>query len=376
MSQEDEKREFYLAFLRSKEQELLAKLKLPHVKTQRKKFFSEQGTFFYQFIYVRRNGRLFSPLREYLGLGPFQNMSNDFRAKLVMKATRTSYQKCAEDILDSFNVTLCKKTIQRYVVQVHFPRVAEKPLPRQKIFLCDSTKVRNGHKGHHNVTAAVSLDAETNSASLAARGVNQPLDQLLSSVDMDHYDAFVGDGDMAFRPVYAKGIPFHLCHQHATRDLSFFIWQEKMGKEERKEYKNRFEALLYSLQNSTNKYWADHDSKRLSCRIDITRDGIGKLAEDLEKAGMAEAPRFLREHREHLLTASILALKGIRVPFTTNYIEKVMQEIGVRTKKKGMNWGEQGLSAIMGLTLSRFFAPPERRCYKLALCSDMQVSGT
>ena len=69
------------------------------------------------------------------------------------------------------------------------------------------------------------------------------------------------------------------------------------------------------------------------------------------------------------------AVQGIKVPFTTNYIEKVMQEIGVRTKKKGMNWGERGLSAMMRLTLSRFFTPQKDRNYKLALCSNMQVIG-
>ena len=53
-----------------------------------------------------------------------------------------------------------------------------------------------------------------------------------------------------------------------------------------------------------------------------------------------------------------------------------MQELGVRTKKKGMNWSEKGLAAITHLTLARYFAPQKRRNYKLALCSNMQVVGT
>lgn len=376
MNPENERREIYLAYLRSKERELLAKLGLKHIKTQMKKFSSEYGTFFYRFTYVRnRRGRLFSPLREYLGLGRYMMMTKDFKAKLVMKTTRTSFQKCAEDIMDSFNVSLNKKTIQRYVSQLHFKRIVEKPLPRQNILLCDSTKVRNGHKGHHSVTAMVSLDAETNSASLAASGVNQPLENLSNGLNLAHYAAFVGDGDLAFRPLYANGLPYHLCHEHGSRDLRFYLWQEKMDKEKREKYVEWFKSYLYPLQKSTAKYWLDHDPERLTARIEKTRMGIQNIAEELEKAGMVEGPRYLRAHQEHLLTAALLALQGIHVPFTTNYIEKVMQEIGVRTKKKGMNWSEHGLDAMMRLTLIRFFTPQKRRNYKLALCSNMQVVG-
>ena len=377
MNPEEDVREFYLAYLRSKEQELLGKLARKHVKTQKKIFHSEHGTFKYNFIYVKNGqGKLFSPLREYLGIGKFMNMSPEFKAKIVMKSTRASYQKCAEDTLDSFNVSRSKKTIQRYVVASNFPRVVEKPLPRQKILLCDSTKARNWHLGHHNMTALVSLDAETNYTSLAASGVNVSIPSLISNLDLSHYAAFVGDGDLAFRPIYANGLPFHLCHLHAIRDTAFYLWDEGMPKEKRKQYVKCFESILYALQGSTMKYWQDYDDKRLTARIDKTRVAIANIALELEKEGMTDAPRYLREHQEHLLTASLLAMKGIRVPFTTNHIEKVMQELGVRTKKKGMNWSEKGLAAITHLTLARYFAPQKRRNYKLALCSNMQVVGT
>ena len=377
MSQDDEKQQVYLSYLCSKEQALLAPLGLPHAKTQKKRFSSEFGTLEYMFIYIKnKQGRLFSPLREHLGLGLYMSMSADFRAKLVMKCSRTSYQKAVEDTQDSFGVKLSKKTLFRYVAASNPANLCTKPKKGQNILLCDSTKVRQMHEGHHSVTAVVSLNASTNSSSLAAYGVNQPLESMTKNLNLTKYDAFVGDGDLAFRPLYAEGkLPFHLCHQHGIRDLSFYLWQEKMDKENRKRYDAWLKAHLYALQKSTAKYWDDHDKERLTARIEKTRMGIQNIADDLEKVGSIEGPRYLRVHQEHLLTAAILALQGIKVPFTTNYIEKVMQEIGVRTKKKGMNWGERGLSAMMRLTLSRFFTPQKDRNYKLALCSNMQVIG-
>ena len=376
MSQDDEKQEVYLSYLCSKEQSLLANLG-PHAKTQKKRFSSEFGTLDYMFIYVRnKQGKLFSPLRDYLGLGPYMSMTAEFRAKLVMKCSRTSYQKAVEDTQDSFGVKVSKKTLFRYVAASSPANLCSKPKKGQNILLCDSTKVRQMREGHHSATAMVSLNAESKSASLAACGVNKPLEALTSGLDLAKYDAFVGDGDLAFRPLYADGkLPFHLCHQHGIHDLSFYLWQEKMDKENRKRYDKWLKAHLYALQKSTAKYWLDHDKERLTARIEKTRMGLQNIAEELEKTGSIEGPRYLRVHQEHLLTAAILALQGIHVPFTTNYIEKVMQEIGVRTKKKSMNWGERGLSAMMRLTLSRFFTPQKERNYKLALCSNMQVIG-
>src|SRR3989338_10893580 len=79
---------------------------------------------------------------------------------------------------------------------------------------------------------------------------------------------------------------------------------------------------------------------RLASRIRKTKMDVKELADLLIVKGFVEAGEFLQRHISHLTTASELPPAGLKVPFTTNGMERLMQEIGKRTKKKGMYWSE------------------------------------
>jgi hypothetical protein len=357
---------WYITFLKEKEESLILQLPCKRIKTQKKIYYSEQGKIIYPFVYVKlKDGHVVCPLREYLGLGKYRHMSQDFKNKLIMKASRTTYQKAVEDIRDSFCFSISKKTLNRYVIEdANKLDIIEEPTEEQNILIADSTKVRNGKKGHHEVMAAISLDYETNESSLTAFDINAKPKETAAKINIERYKAFVGDADLGLRNFFKDKIPFHLCHQHAINDVSFFLWKEGMKKKERDLLKRKFEASLYALKNSTKKYWKDNKTGRLVNRIIRTRRNLTNLAAEISCRGMHDAPRYIMDHRDHVLTAAKLALVGIKVPWTTNHAERLMQEIGIRTKKKGMNWTEQGLRGILNLVLKRYFLPIERRYYK------------
>ena len=88
-----------------------------------------------------------------------------------------------------------------------------------------------------------------------------------------------------------------------------------------------------------------------------------------------KAADFLERHIEHLTTAAELAIsKRIQVPWTTNKIERMMREIGKRTKKKGMCWSEDGLKRIVSMNLKRYMVPFKQRKY-LKLFGDNNVGN-
>lgn len=357
---------WYISFLKSKEKSLISELLGKRIKTQKKTFYCEQGKIRYPFVFVKlANNEVISPLRDYLGIGKHQNMSHDFKNKLIMKASRTTYQKAVEDIYESFHFHISKKTLNRYVIEdANKLVIIEEPSEEQNILIADSTKVRNGRKGHHEVMAVISLDYETNDSSLTAFDINTKPKDIADKINIERYKAFVGDADLGLRNFFKDKIPFHLCHQHAINDVSFFLWKEGMKKKERDIIKRNFEARLYTLKNSTKKYWKDNKTGRLVNRIIRTRRNLTSLAAEISCLGMHDASRYIMDHRDHVLTAAKLALVGIKVPWTTNHAERLMQEIGIRTKKKGMNWTEQGLKGILNLVLKRYFLPTERRNYK------------
>ena len=374
VSRQEDTQQAYISFLQNKENELTNGKKI--VKTQKLTFYCETGKYIYSFRYVKSSsGKLSSPLRDYLGLEKHKNMSLDFRHKLAMKASRTTYRKCSEDIHESFGFLLCAKTINKYVKKDAINiNLCQNTTDAQNILIADSTKVKNGKKGHHEVLCAISLDYEKNSSSLTAFGVNKIAKDISDKIDYSKYKAFVGDGDLALRNFFNEKLPFHLCHIHAIRDMSFFMWKDGLKKEERDKIMRRFEAILYTLQNSTKKYLKTKKKMcRLVSRIIWAKRELMQLAIYLDSINMLQASRYINVHSEHLMTASKLALAGIKCPFTTNHAERLMLEIGTRTKKKGMYWSELGLNAMLHMVLKRYFLPKNQRNYKEVFTNETLV---
>jgi hypothetical protein len=363
---EQDRQNAYIRFLQEKEQNLINSTGLKIIKTQKKVFFCEIGKIEYRFRYLKRSdGKLYSPLREYLNLGAYQNMSSDFKNKLMMKASRTTYQKAVEDIQESFGFSLSRKTLNKYVIENGSDiDLIHDPAPEQNILIGDSTKVRNGKGGHHEVMGVVSLDYEANCSSLTAFEVNVKPAEIAAKINIERYSAFVGDADLGLRNFFKDKIPFQLCHHHAINDLGFFLWKEGMPKKQRDEYVENLKSTLFTLQNSTKKNIRLNKIGRLVNRIIRTKKNIRSLAAELSTKAMYDSARYLMAHNEHMVTAARLALIGIKCPWTTNHAERLMQEIGIRTKKKGMNWTERGLKAVLHMVLKRYFLPKERRNYK------------
>ncbi|RLG13067.1 MAG: hypothetical protein DRN71_05420, partial [Candidatus Nanohalarchaeota archaeon] len=104
-----------------------------------------------------------------------------------------------------------------------------------------------------------------------------------------------------------------------------------------------------------------------------TKSEVKKIILLLRRSGYHQAGNFLDRHIDHLTTAAELAIsKGIHVPWTTNKIERMMKEIGKRTKKKGMCWSESGLMRITSLNIKRYMVPFKQRKY-LMLFGDSIV---
>jgi hypothetical protein len=365
-SYEEEKNNWYIDFLISKESELISNLGFKRVKTQKKVFYCEQGKLNYNFIYVKDpNNLIFSPLREFLNIGKNQNMSDEFKQKLILKATRTTYQKAIEDIFESFNFWISKKTLNRYVIEEGQKVIPiSKPKETEIVLVGDSVKIRNGKKGHHEVFGFISLDYDSNNSSLVAFEINKSPSEIAKNIDFSHYKVFVGDGDPGLKNFYNGKIDFHLCHRHAINDVSYYLWKGGMKKRDKEELMNKFKSILYTLQNSVKKYWNDRDNLRLVNRIVKTKEDLRYFAAELSSLEKHDSARFIMDHREHLVTAARYALLDIKVPWNTNHAERLMQEMGIRTKKKGMNWTEKGLSAMLKMILKRYFLPTERRIYK------------
>jgi len=347
-------------------------------KTQKKTILTKFGKIRHAFLYVKEKttDRIFSPLLEWLEIPPYHRLSNNFKQVLSRKASRSTYQLGVEDIEDSFNFSICRQTLHTYVKQTcsAISCVGE-PNPDHVILLADGTKVRNGKKTKHHEVRVLASYGEYNDKVILAQEINNGWKEMAEDVDFEQYQVLVADGETSIRENLCKGhMRFHLCHLHAINDVSFYLWRNGCGRKEGKPYINRLKQLLYTLQNSTKKYWKDGDIMRLARRVRRTKRSVTELADLLIVKGFVEAGEFLQRHVNYLTTAAELAPTGLKVPWTTNGIERLMQEIGKRTKKKGMYWSEEGLQRILNMVLKRYVLPRNRRTY-IEIFANNSVEG-
>lgn len=336
-------------------------------KTQAKTILTKFGKIRQAFLYVKEKttGRIFSPLLEWLEIPLYQRISKSFKQVLSRKASRSTYQLGVEDIQDSFGFSICRQTLYDYVKQTCSAiSCISEPNPNHKVLLADGTKVRNGEETRHHEVRVLASYSEEGDKVILAQQINKGWQEMAEDVDFGQYKVLVADGEPGIQENLCKDyMRFHLCHIHAINDVSFYLWKDGCGRKNAKPYINRLEQLLYTLQNSTKKYWKDNDIMRLARRVRRTKKGVKELADLLIVKGLWQAGEFLQRHVNHLTTAAELAPTGLKVPWTTNGMERLMQEIGKRTKKKGMYWSEDGLQRILNMVLKRYVLPKNRRTY-------------
>lgn len=347
-------------------------------KTQKKTILTKFGKIRHAFIYVKEKitSNIFSPLLNCLDIGAYQRLSNDFKQVLSRKASRSTYQLGVEDIQDSYGFSISRQTLHTYVKQTcsAISCIGE-PDPSHAILLADGTKVKNGKETKHHEVRVVASYGEENNKVILAQEINKEWHEMATCLDFKQYRVLVSDGELGIQNNLCKEhMKFQLCHRHAINDVSFYLWRNGCGREKAKPYVGRLEQLLYTLQNSTAKYWKDNDIMRLARRIRRTKKYLNELAELLIVKGFVQAGEFLQRHINHLTTAAELAPTGLKVPWTTNGMERLMQEVGKRTKKKGMYWSEEGLQRILSMVLKRYVLPKNRRTY-IEIFANNQIEG-
>jgi transposase-like protein len=121
--------------------------------------------------------------------------------------------------------------------------------------------------------------------------------------------------------------------------------------------KTELESVLYTLVNSTRKHSEDGDREALGGRVRWTLKQLSILAARLKRRGYREAAEFLTRNSNLLVTFAELASEGVRIPYTTNQIERLMGEIAKRCKHRWAHWSSRGLRNLLTLILIHYTNP-------------------
>jgi len=221
--------------------------------------------------------------------------------------------------------------------------------------MVDGTKTHSVYPTLNQVRIIIGYDPDTHRKTLLHASVNRDWSHIGRGINSSN-SSLVGDAD--------RSICLNLAYEtrqldlvHAVKDSLYKLWAEGMSKQERETVGVEMKQLLYTLVNSVKKHLEDDDEDALKKRIESTVKGLITLAEDLKKKGYPKTAAFIKSNATFMVTFSKLALKNIRIPYTSNAIERLMGEIAKRCKHKWMHWSTEGLENILQIILVRYTNP-------------------
>jgi len=127
-----------------------------------------------------------------------------------------------------------------------------------------------------------------------------------------------------------------------------------MSPDERHEAGEAMRHALFPLVYSARKHLEDGDGVKLRAMIEWTLGELRDVACRLRGRGYPKAAGFIERNARFMVTFAKLALEGVKVPHTTNRIERLMGEVSKRCKHRWMHWSTDGLKNVLTLVLVRY----------------------
>ena len=229
-----------------------------------------------------------------------------------------------------------------------------------KTAFSDGTKTHSQEKGLDKNEINVVLGMKNDKKVILGAKVNDPWNDMAKELRVakavTDETVFCGDAEKEMKNAMTKDDElYQLDLVHAARIAGFKLWEDKiMSLEERKTIVSKLEGVLYTLKNAVEKHLVDKNTDALKRRINKTVDELKKMSKELWKLGCRKTATFIKEYSNNMVVFAKFAVKGRRVPWNSNIIERLMGEIAKRTKHKWMRWTTKGLETIINIILVRY----------------------
>ena len=313
--------------------------------TYRKTIITSMGEVRLRLVKVTDGRRTWTPILEELGIKG-RRYSMDVVARCADLATRLSYHDASEQFRRVTGVYVPKGTIHSFVQRVAGMLMEARGAGKGTIF-ADSTEVRAIRRREMN-RVDVAVAWSDGKKSLVHIGVNEGWRKLEGS----EMSVLVSDGDRELNRIGAERR--QLCILHALRLVTYELWKGGMGRRERLETEQKMKGILFKLVNAVK---GGLEGEELRGMIRRTIEELERLAKTLFFKGYRNAASFIRRNARMMVAFAEMAMEGMRIPYTSNLIERLMGEVSKRCKNRWMHWSEKGLRSILTLVLVRYTEP-------------------
>ncbi|EQD27136.1 hypothetical protein B1B_19273, partial [mine drainage metagenome] len=149
-----------------------------------------------------------------------------------------------------------------------------------------------------------------------------------------------------------------LCQVHFLRHVRSLLTDERglMTIPEREAVLRELGGVLGHLRASVEKHRVDGDRVAITYRIETTLRRLGELGTELERRGLRQTARYVRERSRATVVFAEVAGHGGWMPATSNGVERMMGTIADRCKRKWAHWNG-GLENLLRLLLVRKTRP-------------------
>jgi hypothetical protein len=322
---------------------------------------------------LKAKNKTFRPVEDVIGFDGRKVYQEDISMVSAELAAKMTYRDAAAEG-KLFTLMPSPSTINRRVISygemIQELNGEEIRGARVKTVFPDATKCHSQEEKPKNmVNVTLGLDEKGDKVLLDAR-VNKPWGDTAEALDeadaLDRRARVIGDGDREMINALVTGERENQMDLlHIFRTTGYKLWQDaELDLKDREAIVKELEAILYALRNSVDKHLRDKDVEALKKRINHTVDALKALAKRLLKLGCYKAAEFIRRCSNTAVTFARLAVKGVRVPWNSNIVERLMGEISKRCKHKWMRWTTKGLEAILNIILVRYTSEEKYQRFK------------
>ncbi len=309
-------------------------------------------------------GSTIVPLRNFLGLEPYQSRTGELEKMVTEVVSEQSYRRSSSHLDAIGYIPVPRSTAHRWVVQSDCDRI-EPPEGALDILFADGTCYKKRpDKGDNRgeLRVALGVDKEGQIVPLGAfSGVSW--DEIASAIKGDRKDGepvadmLVSDGEYglcnALGRICGSG---QRCHWHLVHDMNHVLLQDQAGIGERRKTQKRLAAIIgLELPTEDIEQVKDSDRSAIVAARNHADMEVRKLIKKLVDKAYYKAADYLIYARKQMFSYVDRWLEsGIVSPRVSSFIERMMRELARRLKRMAFGWSQDGAAKMARIIIKRF----------------------
>lgn len=316
------------------------------------------------------------PLRDFLGLAPYQSKTAELEKVVAEVVSEQSYRRSSSHLDLIGQIPVPKSTAHRWIATSDCDAIDEQSGPLELLF-ADGT----GYKRRPDEAGTVTNRGELRIAlGVDKRGRIVPLGafsgvswkQIAASIQGECTDnepvaeMLVSDGERGLCEALGKLCRSQQrCHWHTVHDLDYVLWEDDVGKSKRAGLQQNLAAIIgIELPEEDMERINEQDKETLLRAREHAEGRLRRLIQTFLNKGYHKAADYLIRASKHLFSyVDFWLATGIVSPRVSSFIERMMRELARRLKRMAFGWSEEGAAKMARIIIKRFTSAKQWEAY-------------